>query len=74
MIASIETKPLVVHHVSGGPHRRQRQLGSFEIRPASLRIAGYLLGMSVPDLDCVRDARSRAALMHCPACDPRQAS
>ena len=72
VIASIETKPLVVHQVSGAPHRRQRQLGSFEIRPASFRFASYLLGVSIADLDCVRDARSLADLAHCPACAPCQ--
>ena len=66
MIA-VRPRPLVVHRVAHSP-RKPRSLGAFELRAARPRIGAILLGMSIADLDCVRDARSGADLTDCPDC------
>lgn len=70
MVTIVETRPLVVHAVTQWPFGRGGTEGGFEIRPVALRVVAVLLGITVADLDCVRNARSLADLRHCPVCGP----
>jgi hypothetical protein len=70
MTASTETRPLVVHRVTPWSPGGLRSPAGYDLRNTRLRIASYLLGATVANLDAVRDARSLADIQHCPACGP----
>lgn len=69
----IADRPFIVHKVSRWPRRERRPSGSFEVRPAPLRVATYFLGSDVADLERVRDAHRRPQPMH-PPIDERPAA
>lgn len=70
MVTLVKTAPLVVHEVTRWPFCRHQDDGRFEVRPVRYRMAAALLGITVADLDCVRDAHSFADHEHCLVCGP----
>ena len=70
MTTMMATKPVVVLQVTTrSPSGLHGPVG-YDLRGTRLRIVAYLLGATVANLDCVRDARSLAHIEHRPACEP----
>lgn len=67
MATITETKPLVVLQVTTRSPGGLRGPAGYDLRGTRLRIVGYLLGASVANLDCVRDARSLVPIESFPA-------
>jgi hypothetical protein len=64
-----QTQALVVHAVTEG-RRHADQMHGYEVRSVGLLSAGFKLGTSFGDFDCVRLANARADLRSCPVCRP----
>jgi hypothetical protein len=70
MTASTENRPLVVLQVTTRAPGGLRSPCGYDLRGTRLRIVAYLLGATVANLDCVRDARSLAPIVPCATCEP----